>query len=136
VKFGGVGTLRDMDLRSIGQCIRDQRQALGLRQSDVAERAGVSRSHIAQIESGARFGTIDTLQQVLDVLGLVVQVEPEGGSAEFRNAFDLLSKTEQQQLQRLLRAFPHMDEAMRIGIAGFADTVLSRRVIEPDEAAG
>jgi transcriptional regulator with XRE-family HTH domain len=59
-----------MDLQRFGRAIRAVRVRRGLRQSDLAERARVSRSVVGRIERGERTGlTVDALIAVAEALG-------------------------------------------------------------------
>jgi len=63
------------DPQSLGRSIRQRRVDLGLSQDDIAESLGVSRTTISHIENG-RPGTVATLLNVLDSLGLDLLVAP------------------------------------------------------------
>ncbi len=60
--------------RAIGQRIREAREALGLRQDELALAAGVSTRLVHQIESGKPTSRLDGLVQVLGALGLTLEV--------------------------------------------------------------
>lgn len=66
----------------IGPAVRDARKKLGLTQAEVAERAGVSRRFVSELEAGARPGA--EFVRVLAVLGalerqlIVVDSRPAG----------------------------------------------------------
>lgn len=60
-----IATIGDVDFAAIGARFRAARINKGWRQKDLAERAGVSRSEVARIESG-RFGNV-TVKAVLQV---------------------------------------------------------------------
>lgn len=47
-----------------GARVREMRQGLGLSQTEVAERAGVSLTYVSQIERGARNPTLAVLIQL------------------------------------------------------------------------
>lgn len=55
--------------------LRDRRRALGLRQSELAELAGVSTRFIGELEGGKQTVRLDKLQAVLDVLGLTIELK-------------------------------------------------------------
>lgn len=55
--------------------LRDRRRALGLRQSELAELAGVSTRFIGELEGGKQTVRLDKLQAVLDVLGLTMELK-------------------------------------------------------------
>ncbi|KUG20884.1 putative transcriptional regulator with c-terminal cbs domain [hydrocarbon metagenome] len=48
--------------------LRAKRSLLGLKQSDVAERAGISQSMVARIEAGSVDPRVSTLAKIVDVL--------------------------------------------------------------------
>lgn len=48
--------------------LRDRRQQLGLRQSEVAEIIGVTRAYYSRLETGTRQGTIQLWQKLADAL--------------------------------------------------------------------
>jgi transcriptional regulator with XRE-family HTH domain len=52
-----------------GARVRDMRQGLGLSQTDVAARAGVSLTYVSQIERGTRNPTLAVLIQLSRALG-------------------------------------------------------------------
>ena len=60
--------------RDIGERIAAYRLSLNLRQEDVAETTGISRSTVARLEAGGG-GTIDTLIRVLKALGVEDRIE-------------------------------------------------------------
>jgi HTH-type transcriptional regulator / antitoxin HipB len=60
----------------IGEAVRQSREALGLRQDELALAAGVSTRVIHQIEHGKPTSRLDSLAPVLAVLGLDLQVGP------------------------------------------------------------
>lgn len=60
--------------RAIGERVRGARNALGLRQDELAMAAGVSTRAIHQIEHGKPTSRLDTLGRVLDVLGMELRV--------------------------------------------------------------
>lgn len=82
----------------IGRRIRAARKALGLRQSDLADRVGISGSHLSDIERGALMPTIPTLRRLCDALGrpleyaLVEQPEARAlGTVIYRMSLEALS---------------------------------------------
>jgi transcriptional regulator with XRE-family HTH domain len=63
-----------MNNQQIGKIIQERRDYLNLTQKDVAEMAGITFKSISEIELGIRNPTINTLNKVLDVLGLDLSV--------------------------------------------------------------
>jgi y4mF family transcriptional regulator len=58
----------------IGRRVREAREALGLRQDELALAGGVSTRLIHQIESGKPTSRLDSLVRVLGALGLTLEV--------------------------------------------------------------
>lgn len=59
-----------MDLVSIGKNIRKYRQQKGLRQEDLAEKAGLSVNYIGMIERGDKIPALDTFITIVNALGV------------------------------------------------------------------
>jgi y4mF family transcriptional regulator len=64
-----------MNNQQIGTIIKERRDYLNLTQKDVAEMAGITFKSISEIELGIRNPSINTLNKVLDVLGLELSVQ-------------------------------------------------------------
>ncbi len=64
-----------MNNQQIGKIIQERRDYLNLTQKDVSEMAGITFKSISEIELGIRNPTINTLNRVLDVLGLELSVQ-------------------------------------------------------------
>lgn len=60
----------------LGSAVRDARDALGLRQDELALAAGVSTRVVHQIENAKPTSRLDSLAPVLEVLGLELHVAP------------------------------------------------------------
>lgn len=63
-----------MDKQQIGQVVAQRREQLQLTQEDLAEMALVTTKTIYMIERGKGNPALDTLQRVLQVLGLEMTV--------------------------------------------------------------
>lgn len=59
---------------SLSNTIRDRRQLLRVDQKTLAQLAGISVHALSDLESGKGNPTLSTLQQVLNALGLTLQV--------------------------------------------------------------
>ncbi len=62
----------------LGATIKDSRQALGLTQNQLAERAQVSRSWLARVEAGHRGAELEPLLRLLNALGLKLSLTQGG----------------------------------------------------------
>jgi y4mF family transcriptional regulator len=58
----------------IGRRVREAREALGLRQDELALAASVSTRVVHQIESGKPTSRLDSIERVLGALGLRLQI--------------------------------------------------------------
>ena len=54
-----------MNLNSIGKNIRKYRTAKGLRQEDIAERAGLSTNYVGMIERGEKIPSLETFINII-----------------------------------------------------------------------
>lgn len=66
---------RERNRRKIAKTIKLKRVELELTQSQLAEKAGVTRQSIANIESGDYNASIDVLSAVMAVLGIKIAIE-------------------------------------------------------------
>jgi ribosome-binding protein aMBF1 (putative translation factor) len=62
----------------IGQAVRERRLALGLSQTDLAARAGMTQPALSRLEAGAVLPTIPLLERISAALDadLIVAIEP------------------------------------------------------------
>lgn len=67
-------------LSGLSQVIRARRQELGLRQAEVADLAGCSQRFLHTVEQGKASLRLDKVLDVLEVLGLGLEVVPGRGS--------------------------------------------------------
>jgi transcriptional regulator with XRE-family HTH domain len=75
INFDIIRNIFPMNNQQIGKIIQERRDYLNLTQKDVAEMAGITFKSISEIELGIRNPTINTLNRVLDVLGLELSVQ-------------------------------------------------------------
>lgn len=61
---------------SAGELLRGARLAAGVRQQELAERAGTSRSTLSAYEHGHKVPSVDTLARLLSAMGQQLQIEP------------------------------------------------------------
>jgi ribosome-binding protein aMBF1 (putative translation factor) len=60
----------------VGQALAARRHELHLSQKQVAQEAGIDQADISRIENGKSNVTVDTLERVLQVLKLELQLRP------------------------------------------------------------
>ena len=64
--------------KRIGQRVKALRTMAGLTQQELADRAGLQRTHIGRIEDGAFGSHVETIQQVAEALGMTVDIIDPG----------------------------------------------------------
>ena len=64
-----------MNNQQIGKIIQERRGYLNLTQKDLAEMAGITFKSISEIELGLRNPSLNTLNSILEVLGLELKVQ-------------------------------------------------------------
>ncbi|MDR6782736.1 transcriptional regulator with XRE-family HTH domain [Pedobacter africanus] len=65
-------------LNSISESIKRRRKELKLSQTYVADIAGINLNTISRIERGEANPTVEVLEKIADVLGLVLKLEVKG----------------------------------------------------------
>ena len=66
--------IKEMHDRSFGKAVRGRREALGLKQVELAELARCSTRFVHMVEAGKATMRLDKLLDVLSVLGLGIQL--------------------------------------------------------------
>jgi transcriptional regulator with XRE-family HTH domain len=61
-----------LDKKAMGALIQRRRKDQGMRQEDVSEKSGLSRSYICDVEKGRYIPSIDTLLKIAGALGVPV----------------------------------------------------------------
>ncbi|MBC54232.1 MAG: transcriptional regulator [Gammaproteobacteria bacterium] len=78
----------DVNSIIIGKMIKDTRQALGLRQDELASVAGLSIRSLSNIENGKNTAHLGLVLNTLNALGITITLSPPHGVAvrEVRDA--------------------------------------------------
>jgi transcriptional regulator with XRE-family HTH domain len=116
-----------MDVAAIGARIKAARGRVGLTQAGLAERVGVTRSAVAQWETGRSGQVGGNLAQIASVLGVGVEYLLLGGGvghvmAEVGNGEEMTG--DELALLRLYRECRSQDRAALLQLA--------RRFVQPD----
>lgn len=91
-----------MDIYDIGETIRNHRRAKGLRQVDLAMKAGVSRSTLNALENGKLHELgIRKIATLLAILGM--RLTTEAATPQRPTLEDLIREQELEDLKRLPR---------------------------------
>jgi len=70
------------DRDNLGEVIRRQRAMMALTLAELAERSGVSASHLGRIERGERFPSARTLRRIARPLGFDESLPEDGGQLD------------------------------------------------------
>jgi len=73
-----------MNKQEIGNLIKQEREGQQMLQRDLADAAQVRRQSVLEIENGVFSYGIDRLLQLLDVLGLEINIVPQKNVFDFR----------------------------------------------------
>lgn len=60
----------ELDKKIVAQVIQDTRRKVGLKQSELAEKIGISEKHLSKIETGKNYPALDTFLKIIDTLNL------------------------------------------------------------------
>ena len=64
-----------MNKQKLGKIIKDRRDSLSLKQEDLAEMSGVTSKTIYLVENGIGNPSFNTIQKLLQVLGLNINIK-------------------------------------------------------------
>lgn len=65
---------------NIAYTVKSKRQSLGLTQIELAERVGVSRTYLADIEAGRYIPSVKVLAKIAEALSLSIFFTESGGN--------------------------------------------------------
>lgn len=68
MKYKGLNM--ELDKKIVAQVIQDARRKVGLKQSELAEKIGISEKHLSKIETGKNYPALDTFLKIIDTLNL------------------------------------------------------------------
>jgi len=80
--------MRIRNAKEIGALVRENRLKLNLSQAQLAERVGVSRLWIIQLEKGKSTAQLDLVLRTLDILGLSLDMSAKTSESQ-SNSIDL-----------------------------------------------
>lgn len=64
-----------MNKQELGETIKGRRESLSLKQEDLAEMSGLTSKTIYLVENGIGNPSFDTIQKLLQVLGLKINIK-------------------------------------------------------------
>lgn len=102
---GGVA----MDLKAVGQRIKEAREAKGLTQEDLAAIVDLSPTHVSVIERGLKVAKLDTFVAIANALdvsadSLLIDVVTHSTTGVTNELSELLMKLPLKEKRRILKA--------------------------------
>lgn len=102
---GGVA----MDLKAVGQRIKEAREAKGLTQEDLAAIVDLSPTHVSVIERGLKVAKLDTFVAIANALdvsadSLLIDVVTQSTTGVTNELSELLMKLPLKEKRRILKA--------------------------------
>jgi transcriptional regulator with XRE-family HTH domain len=59
-----------LDKKDVAKIIQNARRKAGLKQSELAEKIGISEKHLSKIETGKNFPALDNFFKIIEILNL------------------------------------------------------------------
>jgi transcriptional regulator with XRE-family HTH domain len=124
--------MRNVNVNSIGDYIREQREQAKISMRQLAQSAGVSNPYLSQIERGLRKPSADILQQIAKGLrisaealyvqaGILEDRQPDSGVRSALLADPQLSERQKQVLIEIYESFRRENAATAAGTAADTD---------------
>jgi transcriptional regulator with XRE-family HTH domain len=119
--------MRNVNVNSIGEYIREQREQAKISMRQLAQSAGVSNPYLSQIERGLRKPSADILQQLAKGLrisaealyvqaGILEDRSPDSGVRSALLADPQLSERQKQVLIEIYESFPESRRGQAEGV--------------------
>src|SRR6202000_3210510 len=116
--------MRNVNVNSIGEYIREQREQAKISMRQLAQAAGVSNPYLSQIERGLRRPSAEILQQIAKALrisaetlyvraGILEARQEHGNLGDAIGAEGTLTQEQKQALLRVFLSFRRENESRR-----------------------
>ena len=98
-----------MDLKAVGQRIKEAREAKGLTQEDLAAIVDLSPTHVSVIERGLKVAKLDTFVAIANALDvsadtLLIDVVTHSTNGATNELADIITKLPVKDKRRILKA--------------------------------
>lgn len=98
-----------MDLKAVGQSIKEAREAKGLTQEDLAAIVDLSPTHVSVIERGLKVAKLDTFVAIANALdvsadSLLIDVVTQSTTGVANELSELLMKLPLKEKRKILKA--------------------------------
>src|SRR5947208_5610900 len=103
--------MRNVNVNSIGEYIREQREQAKISMRQLAQSAGISNPYLSQIERGLRKPSADILQQI--ARGLAISAESLYVRAGILDPRDGDEPSPPSDLEHAIRATPDLDDRQK-----------------------
>lgn len=100
--------------RDIGETIRILRTERGISREELAERVGISRSHLNKIEADIKRPSIITYQKIMDILEADISINDEAtANVAPENEADLMNAVEELTKEKTIIMIAHRLKTVR-----------------------
>lgn len=99
-----------MELEAIGKRIKERRTEIGMRQEELAEKAGLSPSYIGMIERGEKIPRLEPFVKILNILELsadealadVLKKDYEAKTTKYTEQLEKLESFERKRVYEII----------------------------------
>ena len=101
----------------VGELIRRLREERGISRGEMAEKAGISLSHLEKIEAGLRSPGMSTFLKIMTVLDVTIGLYKESGTVKdscARTMTDILMESTDKKAVFLTKMMKHMAEELTL----------------------
>ena len=135
---GHAGGLAAIDVHTLGEFIREQRQSAEVSVRQLAKRAGVSNPYLSQVERGLKKPSAEILGQIASALRISVEslyvraglLQPKIGDALVTEAIAADQTLSERQRQALLHVYSAF-QAENVAAASMAEPVDADATVGP-----
>ena len=105
-----------MDLKAVGQRIKEVREAKGLTQEDLADIVDLSPTHVSVIERGLKVAKLDTFVAIANALDvsadvLLIDVVAQSTNGATNELAEIIAKLPVKEKRKILKAVKvHVEE--------------------------
>lgn len=98
-----------MDLKAVGQRIKEVREAKGLTQEDLADIVDLSPTHVSVIEQGLKVAKLDTFVAIANALDvsadvLLIDVVAQSTNGATNELAEIIAKLPVKEKRKILKA--------------------------------
>lgn len=103
----------DFDKKYIARILKNARKEQGLKQSQLAEKIGISEKHLSKIETGKNYPALDNFFKMADVLNLTLKDFGIKNNGKISENKELLHKIINSSSEKELNIYADMISAIK-----------------------